>query len=156
MICVDALEFDSCEVQTESPGVKNRGIVPRILIVDDQEEIRQTVASMLQDEFEIVGLAGNGKQALEFVASRSPDVLVLDVFMPVLNGIETAACLKASNCRARVLFVTVHEDPDFLNAAMSVGARGYVSKAHLATDLIPAIRSVMEGRIYVSSCMNLF
>jgi DNA-binding NarL/FixJ family response regulator len=154
MICVDALESD-CEDQPKSHGVRHRRVVPRILIVDDQEEIRQMVASMLQDEFEIVGFAGNGKQALEFVVNRSPDVLVLDVFMPVLNGIETAACLKASQCRAKVLFVTVHEDPDFLSAAMSLGARGYVSKAHLATDLIPAIRSVMEGRIYVSSCINL-
>jgi len=75
--------------------------------------------------------------------------------MPVLNGIEVAASLRASGCPAKVLFVTVNEDPDFLDTAMSVGALGYVSKTHLATDLIPAIRSVMDGRIFISPCIHL-
>ncbi len=129
--------------------------MPRVLLADDQEEIRRTVASMLENEFEVVGLAENGKQVLEFVSKECPDVLVLDIFMPELNGIDTAASLRASGCRAKVLFVTVHEDPDFLERAMSVGALGYVSKAHLATDLVPAIRSVMESRIYISPSMHL-
>ena len=154
MAYVNAVEWDAREVRAKDRSSARGYIVPRILLADDQEEVRRTVASMLEDEFELVGLTENGKQVLELVIQRSPDVLVLDIFMPVLNGIETAACLKDSGCPARVLFITVHEDPEFLDTAMSVGALGYVLKAHLATDLIPAIRSVMEGSIYISPCMH--
>ena len=124
--------------------------VPRILLADDQEEIRRTLASMLENEFEIVGAAENGQRVLELVRTTSPDVVVLDIFMPELNGIEAARCLKASRCPAKILFVTVQDDPDFLETAISLGASGYVLKAHLATDLIPAIWSVIEGRYYFS------
>jgi DNA-binding NarL/FixJ family response regulator len=148
------IDLEAGEAQTEDRRIAVRRIIPRILLADDQEMIREAIVSMLENEFEIVGLAENGSQALELAVKRTPDVLVLDVFMPVLNGIETAARLKASGCPGKVLFVTVHEDPDFLDTAMSVGALGYVSKAHLATDLIPAIRSVMEGRIFISPCLH--
>jgi two-component system response regulator DegU len=154
MICIDDVERDSPTSEIKDRRVAPRHMVPRILLADDQEEIRRTVASMLEDEFEIVGCAENGKQVLEFMVHRSPDVLVLDIFMPVLNGFETAARLKASGSRTKVLFVSVNEDPDFLDTAMTVGALGYVSKAHLATDLIPAIRSVLDGRFYLSPCMH--
>jgi len=150
MACVNAVEWDALEAQPEAfRSARVRGI-PRVLLADDQEEVRLTVASLLQDECEIVGLAENGKQVLDLVGERSPDVLVLDIFMPVLNGIETAACLKASGCPAKVIFVSVHEDPDFVESAMSAGALGYVSKAHVATDLIPGIHRVMENHIYIS------
>jgi DNA-binding NarL/FixJ family response regulator len=152
MACVNAVEWHAPE---EQPKDLRGRIIPRVLLADDQDEIRRTVASMLEDEFEIVGVAENGKQVLDLVIDRSPDVLVLDIFMPVLNGIETAACLKASGCLAKVLFVSVHEDPDFVDSAMSVGALGYVSKAHLATDLIPGIHSVMENHIYISPSLLL-
>jgi DNA-binding NarL/FixJ family response regulator len=154
MACVNSVEWDAREAQTKDRRRARGRIVPRILLADDQEEIRRTVASMLESEFEIVGEAEDGKQVLNLVIEQSPDVLVLDVVMPVLNGIETAAYLKASGSSVKVLFVTVHEDPDFLDTAMSVGALGYVSKAHLATDLIPAIRRVMEGHIFISPCMH--
>lgn len=154
MAYVNAVEWDAREVQAKDHSSAHGYIVPRVLLADDQEEVLRTVTSMLEDEFEIVGLAENGKQVLELVIQRSPDVLVLDIFMPVVNGIETAACLKASGCPTKVLFITVHEDPEFLETAMSVGAVGYVLKARLATDLIPAIRSVMEGCIYISPCLH--
>lgn len=154
MAYVNAAEWDAREVQANEQSSARGHIVPRILLADDQEEVRRTVASMLEDEVEIVGLAENGKQVLELAIQLSPDILVLDIFMPEVNGIEAAACLKASGCPTRVLFITVHDDPEFLETAMSVGALGYVLKAHLATDLIPAIRSVMEGCIYVSPCMH--
>ena len=154
MAYVNAVEWGARGVRAKDRSSARGYIVPRIVLADDQEEVRRTVALMLEDEFEIVGLAENGKQVLELVIQRSPDVLVLDIFMPVLNGIETAACLKDAGCPTRVLFITVHEDPEFLDTAMSVGALGYVLKAHLATDLIPAIRSVMEGCIYISPSMH--
>jgi Response regulator containing a CheY-like receiver domain and an HTH DNA-binding domain len=152
MAYMDAVESNAPEARGKASVIGHR--VPRILVADDQEEVRRTIVSMLEDEFEIEGSAENGSQVLELALNRPPDVLVLDICMPVLNGIETAAYLKAAGCPAKVLFVTVHEDPDFLNTAMSVGALGYVSKAHLATDLIPAIRSVMEGCVFISPCIH--
>src|ERR1700756_2403187 len=111
MAFVDVVEWDAREAQPKAPGSARGHIIPRVLLADDQEEIRRTVASMLKNEFEIVGLAENGKKVLDLVIERSPDVLVLDIFMPVLNGIKTAACLKTSGCPAKVIFVSVHEDP---------------------------------------------
>ena len=129
-------------------------MLPRIVLADDQEDVRRTLASLLEDEFEIVGIAEDGEQVLELALGQSPDVLVLDIFMPVLNGFDTAAYLKASGCGAKILFVTVHDDPDFLETAICVGGLGYVLKTHLATDLIPAIRSVMRGDLYISPALH--
>src|SRR5579863_2631164 len=85
MPCAKAVEMDAHAVQTKDCSRAPGQIAPRILLADDQEEIRRAITSMLADEFEIVGLAENGKQALELVIERSPDVLVLDIFMPLLN-----------------------------------------------------------------------
>jgi DNA-binding NarL/FixJ family response regulator len=76
---------------------------------------------------------------------------VLDISMPVLNGIEAACRLKESGSRAKVVFLTVHEDPVLVEAALSAGARGYVLKQRLATDLIPSIRQVLDDFIFVSA-----
>ena len=154
MGCANTIEWDECEATSRRLSKRGR-VLPRLLLADDQEEIRRIVTSILENEFEIIGVAENGKQVLEFVARECPDVLVLDIFMPVLNGIDTAECLRASHCPAKVLFMTVHEDPDFIETAISVGALGYVSKAHLATDLITAIRSVIENHLYISPSMHL-
>jgi len=126
------------------------GAEPRILLADDQREVRQTVASLLQNDFQVVGMADNGADVLELAASRSADVLVLDIEMPVLNGIETARRAKACDFPGKIVFLTVYDDTDFVEAAMSVGALGYVVKTHLATDLIPAIWRALEGEIYIS------
>jgi DNA-binding NarL/FixJ family response regulator len=131
-------------------------VVPTILLADDHEEVRQTVASVLQDEFQIVAMAENGLQVIEMALSAHADVMVLDIFMPVVNGIETALRAKAFGCRSKVLFLTVDEDPDLAEAAMSIGALGYVLKPRLATDLIPAIRNALEGRVYISHMMHSF
>lgn len=130
-------------------------MTPRILLADDQKEMLRTVAALLANEFEILGSAIDGKEALDLALNWCPDVLVLDICMPGLNGFETAVCLKASRCPTRVLFLTVQEDPDFVETAMSLGALGYVLKPHLTTDLIPAIHSVLEDRVYISPSMHL-
>ena len=119
-------------------------------MADDQEEVRSTVASLLQNDFQVVGMADNGAKLLELAAIGTPDVLVLDIVMPVLNGIETAHRARACGLPCKIVFLTVYEDTDFVEAALSAGASGYVVKAHLATDLIPAIWSALEDRIYIS------
>lgn len=129
--------------------------VPRVFLADDQEEMLQTVTQMLEGEFQVVGTAENGMRALELVPSLSPDILVLDISMPVVNGIEVACLLKGSGLAAKVIFLTVHSDPDFVEAAMSAGALGYVLKPCLASDLVPAIWAVLEGNTFVSPTMHL-
>jgi DNA-binding NarL/FixJ family response regulator len=128
---------------------------PSILLADDKEEMRRTVTQLLEGEFHIVGVVENGERVLELALSLAPDVLVLDICMPGLSGIEAAIRLKESGSPARVIFLTVHEDADFLEAALSVGALGYVLKPAVARDLLPAIRKALAGNIFVSPSMNL-
>jgi len=114
------------------------------LLADDQQEILETASRMFDGEFDIVATAQDGEGAIEAAARLDPDLLVLDISMPVLSGIEAAAQLKESACRAKVVFLTVHDDPDYVEAAFSVGAVGYVLKRRLAVDLLPAIREVLR------------
>jgi DNA-binding NarL/FixJ family response regulator len=127
----------------------------RILLADDQREILETVVRLLEDEFDVIAAVANGKLAIDAAVRLAPDLLVLDISMPVLNGIEAAACLKESGSRAKVIFLTVNEDPHIVEAALSVGGLGYVLKQHLATDLIPAIRQVLHDRIFVSASVRI-
>jgi CheY-like chemotaxis protein len=123
---------------------------PRIIIADDQHAFLSTITQLLRDKFDVVAAVENGQRAIENVASLDPDILVLDVSMPVLNGIETAARLKESGSRARVIFLSAHEDDDLVRAAFSVGAFAYVLKRRLTSDLVLSIRSVLKGHIFVS------
>jgi two-component system, NarL family, nitrate/nitrite response regulator NarL len=123
---------------------------PRLLLADDQQQVLRTVSSLLEHRYQIVGVAENGEHLIELARAESPDLVVLDIFMPVLNGIETAIRLKASKSSAKLIFLTVHEDRDFVDTAMSVGVLGYVLKPHLVTDLLPAVRNVLKGNVYIS------
>lgn len=110
----------------------------------------RTTIMVLGDEFTIIGTAKNGEDLVKLATHLSPDVVVLDICMPVLNGIKAACRLKELGSDARVIFLTVHTDPDFVEAAWSAGALGYVLKESLAADLAFAIRSVMQGSTFTS------
>ena len=97
-----------------------------------------------------MGAVEDGKQAVDAVLTLNPDALVIDISMPVLNGLQAAKQLQTAVCRPKVIFLTIHEDRDFLDAAFSAGASGYVNKGRLSTDLIPAIQEAMSGRIFIS------
>ena len=124
---------------------------PRILLADDHQEMRDRIRRHLELEFEVVAAVENGRTLLEAAAELNPDICLLDISMPVLNGIETAIQLQKSGSTAKVLFLTIHEDPDFLKAALKTGASGYVLKRRMASDLRPAIRDVLAGKTFVSS-----
>ena len=128
---------------------------PRILLADDQEEILLTLVEMLKDEFKIVGTAENGIRVLEIAPSLAPDVVVLDISMPGVNGFDAARGLREGCSSAKVVFLTAHEDMDMVEGAMSLGALGYVVKSCLATDLVPAIWLAMAGQIFVSPSIYL-
>ena len=127
---------------------------PRILLADDQEEMLQTLVEMLEHEFQIVGTAENGMRVLELIPRLAPDIVVLDISMPVLNGFEAALRLKEQCLAARVVFLTAHEDMDLVDAGMSAGALGYVVKSCLATDLVPALWQAFAGKSFVSPSLS--
>jgi len=129
---------------------------PRVLLADDQKEILRAVVLTLRNGFRVVGTAENGTEAVDLTTRLCPDVLVLDVCMPVENGISAARHLRDLGSTTRVVFLTVNHDPDFVEAAMSTGALGYVLKQSLATELVPAIWSAMHGNVFISPSIHSY
>ncbi len=123
---------------------------PRVLLADDHLMMREKVARMLESEFDIVGAVADGEALLDEAAVLDPDIVVLDITMPGLNGIEAARRLRETGSHAKIVFLTVHEDPDFIREALATGALGYVVKPRLASDLLVAMREALEGRSFVS------
>ena len=127
----------------------------RVLLADDHEAMLDRVKRLLEKEVQVVGTVGDGQAALEAVAEFRPDVLILDISMPVLSGMQAALRLKQIKSEVRIVFLTVHEDPDFAREALARGALGYVVKSRLATDLLVAIKEVLAGRSFVSPSISL-
>jgi DNA-binding NarL/FixJ family response regulator len=122
----------------------------RVVLADDHQLVIANVRRALDASFEVVETVENGQQAIDAVRLLSPDILVIDISMPVLNGLEAARLLQAQNCRTKIVFLTVHEDRDFVEAAFSAGASAYVTKPRLRTDLVAAIREALRGGTFVS------
>ncbi len=127
----------------------------RVLLADDHEAMLDRVKGLLEKEFQVVGTARDGQAALDAVAELNPDVLILDISMPVLTGIQTAVRLKLMKSEVRIVFLTVHEDPDFAREALATGALGFVVKPRLVTDLPVAIKEVLAGQSFVSPSIPL-
>ena len=125
--------------------------IPRVVLADDLPEMLERVTQLLGHDFDIVWVAHNGEQAVQAVATLNPDLLVLDISMPLLNGFQVASLLRQLGCRTEIVFLTVHEDQDYIEAAFSVEALGYVFKSRLASDLIPAVEKVLHGHRFTSS-----
>ena len=123
---------------------------PRVLLADDAPQILHQVDRLLGTSFEIVGIAQNGEQAVQLATTLRPDILILDISMPILSGIEVASQMRQFGLNPRIVFLTCHEDPDYISAAFSQGALGYVFKYHIARDLIPAIKAALQGDKFVS------
>ncbi len=122
----------------------------RVLLADDHPNMLQMVESILEPLFEVVGKVADGKSLLEAVSELNPDVIVTDISMPLLNGIEAAKALKESGCRSIIIFLTVHSDGDFVRDCIDAGTSGYVLKRRMATDLLVAMREALAGRIFIS------
>ena len=122
----------------------------RVLLADDHETVLARVRGLLCEDFDVVGAVNNGRDAVEEAERLDPDVLIIDISMPILNGLQAAQHLKAKNRRAKIIFLTVYNDQEFVAAALSAGASGYVTKSDITTDLVPAIREVLQGRTYIS------
>lgn len=126
----------------------------RVLLVDDNGEMLTDLRDELSAEFEIAGTADSGEEAIREVLRLDPDVIVLDITMPVMNGLQVASSLRDMHRRTKILFLTIHEEPEYISAAFSVGACGYVTKRRLASDLALAIREVSVGRNFLSPSLH--
>jgi len=124
----------------------------RILLADDHAVVRRGFQMILaeQSDMEIVGEAGNGREVLELAAKLKPDVVVMDVAMPELNGIEATRRMAESAPRARVLALSMHKDSVYVREILRAGARGYLLKDSVAADLVSAVRAVASGEGYLS------
>jgi DNA-binding NarL/FixJ family response regulator len=127
----------------------------RVLLADDHKAILDRVAKLLEPEFEVVGKVSDGRALLEASARLEPDVLVLDISMPVLSGLDAARELQRTGSRAKIIFLTVHEEPEYVRGSFETGASGYVVKPRLASDLAQAIREAMVGRSFISPPLTL-
>ena len=122
----------------------------RILLADDQPLICEAVATLLKTTYEIVASVRDGQALIQAAMRMNPDIIVTDISMPVLNGIEAANMLRDSGSRSRIIFLTVHEDLDFVEACFAAGALAYVSKPRMTTDLLSAIEEALVGHSFVS------
>jgi two-component system response regulator NreC len=123
---------------------------PRVLLVDDNEAMLARAASALTPGCLVVGAAKEGQSALEAARNLHPDVIVLDISMPGMSGLEIASCLREAGSTAALVFLTVHDEEEIVSAAKAAGGIGYVVKSRLASDLAVAVREAVAGRSFVS------
>jgi DNA-binding NarL/FixJ family response regulator len=121
-----------------------------VLIAEDHQEMRENIRRVLEPEFEVVGAVGDGQALIDEATRVEPDVLLVDVSMPALNGIEAVSQLRNQGSTATVVFLTVEEDPNWVRAALRAGGLGYVIKMSMAAELQTAIRDACAGRVFVS------
>jgi DNA-binding NarL/FixJ family response regulator len=125
----------------------------RVLIVDDHENIRQTLRRLVYGG-EVVGEAGNGQEAVEAAERLQPDLVLLDIAMPVMNGFAAAQLLRERVPEARIIFVSSYLDPAYVEEAFRLGAHGYVLKRAATTELTTAIEEVLAGRTFRSPLVS--
>ena len=132
------------------PSSTTSSKLARVLIVDDNEAMLARVAAVLARDCEVVGSVRDGAAALVAAEALKPDVIVLDISMPGMSGLEVAARLRKAGSTAAVVFLTVHDEEEVVLAAKAAGGRGYVLKSRLVADLMAAVREVRTGGSFTS------
>ncbi len=125
----------------------------RLILADDNPAILRQVSAILEEDFDILAALPDGESALRKAVELKPDLLVLDISMGRMSGFDVARALKQAGQHPRLVFVTIHQESDFVKAAMACGASGYVIKSHLASDLIPAVNAALLGELFLSPCL---
>ena len=123
---------------------------PRVLLADDHQIVLEGLKSLLAGEFDVVGSVGDGRALVDQAATLHPDVIVADISMPQLNGIEAARQIKKADKNIKIVFLTMHPDATYAANAFEAGASGFVLKHSAPSELITAIHEAMKGRTYVT------
>ena len=145
------MRFPGIGISRRHPGVK-----PTALVVDDHPEMLRGVCALLASRFDVVATARDGYEAIDLAQRLTPDLILLDIVMPRLDGLQAAARLQELGLRARVIVMTSHiDDDDYVELAFQAGAWGFVRKMRLATDLVRALDNVHDGRLFLPSLGTL-
>jgi DNA-binding NarL/FixJ family response regulator len=127
----------------------------RVLLADDNEAVLQSVQRILEPHFEIVGVVKDGLSLVPAAQKLNPDAMIVDVFMPGMNGIEAARQLKKHHVKGSIIFLTVLQDWALAEEARAMGAMGYVLKSSADRDLVLAVQEALHGRFFLSSALKL-
>jgi DNA-binding NarL/FixJ family response regulator len=127
---------------------------PRVLLADDHAIVVDGLSSLLKDQFELVGTVADGPALLDAVRRLRPDVIVTDIAMPGMSGLEAVRRLAADGLKSKVIFLTMHSDPQLAAEAFRAGASGYVLKHSAGDELVTAINEVMQGRAYLTPLLT--
>ena len=123
---------------------------PRVLLADDHKLLLEAFQKLLEPDCEVVGSVADGRALLAAASELEPDIIVLDIAMPLLNGLDAGGQIKKMMPDVKLIFLTVNEDPDFVSEAFRIGASGYLLKSSAASELFQAIQDVSRGRAYVT------
>lgn len=123
----------------------------RVLLAEDHAVVAEGLAALMRDEFELVGSVRDGRALMEAVDRLKPDVIVTDISMPLLNGLDAVRQIKKDRPHARIIVLTMHADPDLAVQAFRAGASGYVLKSSPGEELMNAVRQVAQGKTYLTS-----
>lgn len=123
---------------------------PRVLLADDHALVSAGISKLLENDFELIGTVADGRALVAAVKERHPDVILLDISMPVLNGLEAARQIRKDSPTAKLIFVTVHSDTPYVIEAFRAGASGYVLKRSAAAELLTAVHQVLENNVYLT------
>jgi len=123
---------------------------PRVLLADDHRIVAEGLRSLLEEEFELAGIVEDGRAMVKAARELRPDVIVADISMPLLNGIDALAQLKQHDPKVRVVFLTMHRDAAYARRALDAGAAGFVLKHSATAELVLAVRAALQGRTFVT------
>jgi len=127
----------------------------RLLLVDDHDLVRQGLKALLEKQgFQVVCEASNGQEALRLAAKDKPDVAIMDISMPIMNGVDAAREMTKSSPRTKVILLTQHDEDQYVTEALRAGVKGYVLKNQAADDFVHAIREVCRGSVYLSPSIS--
>jgi DNA-binding NarL/FixJ family response regulator len=126
---------------------------PRVLLADDHRVVSEGLKRLLADDFELVGMVEDGRALVAAARKLQPDVIVADITMPHLNGIEAMAQLKKDNVHVKVVFLTMHQDPAYARRALEAGAAGFVVKHSAPAELVMAIQAALKGQTFITPAL---
>lgn len=124
--------------------------LPRVILADDHTILAEAFRFLLQESYEIVATVADGRALVQAALSLHPDLIVVDIGMPLLNGLEASRQLRVKNSSIKTIFVTMNEDPDVAEEAMRAGASGYLLKTSAATELLHALQDAQKGKRYIT------